>query len=125
MSAKDFLYNAEQNIYTCPQGQELTPRETPTNNRGRLVYAYTTRSADCKNCPLQAQCLSDKARYKSIQRWEHQGVIDEHKERMQEAPGVMRQRAALVEHPFGTLKHRAGMHHFLMHGLENVAVSSV
>ena len=30
----------------------------------------------------------------------------------------MCQRAALVEHPFGTLKHRVGMHHFLMRGLE-------
>jgi len=37
---------------------------------------------------------------------------------MQQTPGAMRQRAALVEHPFGTLKHRAGMHHFLMRGLE-------
>ena len=24
----------------------------------------------------------------------------------------------MVEHPFGTIKHRAGMHHFLMRGLE-------
>jgi hypothetical protein len=30
----------------------------------------------------------------------------------------MRQRAALVEHPFGTLKHRAGMHQFLMRSLK-------
>jgi hypothetical protein len=30
----------------------------------------------------------------------------------------MKKRGSLVEHPFGTLKHRAGMHHFLMRGLE-------
>ena len=30
----------------------------------------------------------------------------------------MRQRGALVEHPFGTLKRRAGLDHFLMRGLE-------
>lgn len=30
----------------------------------------------------------------------------------------MKKRAAIVEHPFGTLKHRAEMNHFLMRGLE-------
>lgn len=30
----------------------------------------------------------------------------------------MKTRGQLAEHPFGTLKHRAGMHHFLMRGLE-------
>jgi hypothetical protein len=30
----------------------------------------------------------------------------------------MKKRVSLVKHPFGTLKHRAGMHQFLMSGLE-------
>ena len=30
----------------------------------------------------------------------------------------MKKRSRLVEHPFGTLKHRAGMHHFLIRGFE-------
>ena len=116
--AKDFLYDAEKNIYTCPQGHELTARESPTHSNGRKVYIYRTQSSSCKNCPLQAQCLTEKVRYKKIQRWEHQDIIDEHKERMRKSPGIMRQRGALVEHPFGTLKHRAGMHHFLMRSLK-------
>jgi len=37
---------------------------------------------------------------------------------MKGAKGIMKTRGSLVEHPFGTLKHRAGMHHFLMRGLE-------
>lgn len=31
---------------------------------------------------------------------------------------MMSKRAAMLEHPFGTLKHRAGINHFLMRGLE-------
>ena len=31
---------------------------------------------------------------------------------------MMKKRGALVEHPFGVLKHRAGMNHFLMRSLE-------
>jgi hypothetical protein len=32
----------------------------------------------------------------------------------------MRLRAALVEHPFGTIKCRAGYRHFLVRGFDNV-----
>ncbi|MFY9260940.1 MAG: transposase, partial [Gallionella sp.] len=31
---------------------------------------------------------------------------------------ILKKRGAMVEHLFGTLKFRAGMHHFLMRGLE-------
>jgi hypothetical protein len=37
-----------------------------------------------------------------------------------EAGTVMRRRAALAEHPFGTLKCRAGYRHFLMRGFNKV-----
>ena len=51
-------------------------------------------------------------------RWEHSEVYIRHQKRMETRPDNARQRGALVEHPFGTLKDRAGMHHFLMRGLE-------
>ncbi len=53
-----------------------------------------------------------------MQRWEHQDIVEAHKERIQKNPTAMHQRAAWVEHPFGTLKHREGMHHFLMRSLK-------
>ena len=44
--------------------------------------------------------------------------MDRHRERMAEDKGeVMGLRGSLVEHPFGTLKVWAGVHHFLMRGL--------
>jgi hypothetical protein len=45
-------------------------------------------------------------------------VVERHKQRMAQKPSIMKQRGSLVEHPFGTLKSRAGIHHFLMRGLE-------
>ena len=39
---------------------------------------------------------------------------------MQGAGGKMRERCGLVEHPFGTLKHRAGWTHFLVRGFKKV-----
>ena len=48
----------------------------------------------------------------------YEEVAERHQNRMQNSKGIMRQRGALVEHPFGTLKRRAGWDHFLMRGLE-------
>ena len=39
---------------------------------------------------------------------------------MKDADAQMRRRAALAEHPFGTLKCRAGYRHFLVRGLNKV-----
>src|SRR5262245_35106386 len=39
---------------------------------------------------------------------------------MESAGGLMRRRSSLVEHPFGTLKCRAGYRHFLVRGLDKV-----
>ena len=79
---------------------------------------YQSKAADCSQCPLATQCLTDKAKVKQIYRWEHEAVVERHQQRMTQQPDSMKKRAALVEHPFGTLKHRAGMHHFLMRGLD-------
>ena len=112
-----FRYDAEQNTYTCPQNQTLTPSGNQQKN-GKTFTRYQSKTADCRPCQLAKHCLTEKARIKQLYRWEHEAVVDRHKQRMAQNPQRMKQRGALVEHPFGTLKHRAGMHHFLMRGLE-------
>jgi hypothetical protein len=62
--------------------------------------------------------LGRKQHLQKLERWEHEAVVDRHRERMKAGKAMMKKRSSLVEHPFGTLKHRAGMHHFLMRGLE-------
>jgi transposase len=113
-----FPYHAEQNYYTCPQGHTLQPGENRQKKDGKNVLRYRSQTSDCAACPLREQCLTSKAKIREIFRWEHQEVIEAHKKRMADDPAVMKRRGALVEHPFGTLKHRAGMNHFLMRGLE-------
>ena len=67
-----------------------------------------------------AGCLTEKAKLRTVYRWEHDEVIERHLARMQHAGALMSRRAALVEHPFGTLKCRAGYRHFLLRGFEKV-----
>ncbi|MGZ8214264.1 MAG: IS1182 family transposase [Methylosarcina sp.] len=113
-----FHYNAETDRYRCPQGETLAPCGSLQERDGRRIQAYKSKVSVCNSCPLRSQCLGEKSRYKKIERWEHEAVVERHKQRMENVGPIMKTRSQWVEHPFGTLKHRAGMHHFLMRGLE-------
>jgi hypothetical protein len=121
MSHEAFAYDAEKDVYRCPAGRLLTPSEgRKINTGGRSEIRYTSRKADCDGCPLRARCLSAKTPTRTVCRWEHEAVLERHRARMQDADAQMRRRSALAEHPFGTLKCRAGYRHFLVRGLNTV-----
>ena len=103
-----FKFNAESGVYTCPQGIPLTRYGTPHQINNKTYDRYKSKASACKQCPVRSQCLTDKANSKQLIRWEHEDVAERHQTRMHNSKGIMRQRAALVEHPFGTLKRRAG-----------------
>ena len=118
LTREQFEYDAGQDCYVCPQGEKLTRRGKSIQKGGKNYLRYKSGEAVCAECPMRKKCLGERSKSKHIERWEHEDVVDRHKQRMAENPDKMRQRAALAEHPFGTLKHRAGMNHFLMRGLE-------
>ena len=113
-----FNYDEAQDRYTCPNGEALEACGRPQSREGKLVQAYKSKVSACAACPLRAQCLAENATYKKLERWQHEAAVGRHRLRMAKAGGRMEKRGQLAEHPFGTLKHRAGMHHFLMRGLE-------
>jgi len=117
---ENFAYEAAQNVYRCPAGMSLLPTKTPKINGGRRETVYLSRKATCDACPLRTRCLSPKARTRTIYRWEHEDVIERHSLRMEQAGDRMSRRASLAEHPFGTLKCRAGYRHFLVRGFSKV-----
>ena len=115
---EQFSYDAEKNAYTCPQQKTLTVSGNPFKKGNKTFSRYQSQAGDCSGCPLHEQCLSEKSSLRTIDRWEHEAVIERHKQRMKQRPDAMKKRATLAEHPFGTLKNRAGSQHFLMRGLE-------
>jgi len=118
---KNFSYDGAADAYTCPAGQVLRPMEGRwTNTSGRVEIRYASRTRICRACPSRTKCLSPKASQRIIRRWEHEDVLERHRERMESAGDLMRRRSAIVEHPFGTLKCRAGYRHFLVRGFDKV-----
>jgi transposase len=120
-SLKDFSYDPAADAYRCPAGALLRPMKGRwQNTSGRLEIRYASRKAICGTCPLRARCLTPKAPYRTISRWEHEDVLERHRARMQGAGELMRRRSGIVEHPFGTIKCRAGYRHFLVRGFNKV-----
>jgi transposase len=120
-SLKDFSYDPAADTYRCPTGQLLRPTKRRfKNTSGRIEIRYLGRKATCATCPLRAGCLAPNASYRSVARWEHEDVLDRYRARMQGADELMRRRSGIVEHPFGTIKCRAGYRHFLVRGFNKV-----
>jgi hypothetical protein len=120
-SLKDFSYDGAADVYRCPSGELLHPMAGRwQNTSGRVEIRYAARKATCKACELKTRCLSQKATERTIRRWEHEDVLERHRARMAGADELMRRRFAIVEHPFGTIKCRAGYRHFLVRGFDKV-----
>ena len=115
-----FIYDEQQQVYRCPQGITLMKAERMVTINNKQYYRFRSTAGDCRHCAMRDQCLSKKGQFREIYRWEHEAVLVRHRERMEATPGAMRERSALAEHPFGTLKRRSGWDHFLVRGIDKV-----
>jgi len=115
-TGQDFIYDAENDRYTCPAGQYLTKGKVRSDRRDNIDH-YRNLTA-CSTCALKPRCTADK--HKRVKRWEHEGVLDKMQARLERMPDAMTIRRQTVEHPFGTLKAWMGSTHFLTRTLEKV-----
>lgn len=114
---EDFDYDADKDIYICPNGSELTFRNKATHH-GRVMKLY--KSEDCKRCQIKTECTRNKLG-RIIYRWEHEEVLEDMKKRMQRNKGKYKIRQWLSEHPFGTIKRSMNQGYLLLKGLKKVA----
>lgn len=115
-----FKYDAKNDCYQCPADNLLKRTGTQKKN-GKLFWRYASKVSQCSQCEHRQQCLPKTTGYRQLTRWEHEHIIEDHRERMEQSGREhMITRASLAEHPFGTMKSHMGLHHFLMRGLEKV-----
>ena len=113
---EDFVYKHLDDEYECPAGERLIWRFT-TEEKGQTLHKYW--SSNCPTCAIRDQCTTSK--YRRVARWEHEEVVEALDARLAREPERMRTRRAVVEHPFGTLKHWMGSTHFLTRTLDRVS----
>lgn len=106
-----FVYSAETDTLTCPNGKTLKRGGVHLKDQ---VITYRAQAQDCQTCPLKPTCTEAKRR--SVTRHVHEDALQRMDRRAtQEA---MRRRRCTVEHPFAGLKYRIFGHpRLLMRGL--------
>ena len=118
-----FIYNKEQNTYTCPQGQTLTTTGSWHKKTGRTQesgYQFQKyRTPACKTCPVKDLCTSRKAG-REIDRSQYADAVEENHQRYKDNPQLYRKRQEINEHIFGTIKRKWGYNHTNLIGLEKV-----
>lgn len=111
-----FKYDAEKDIYICPAGQQLEFFEN-TSKKGMKYRKY--KCSSCSNCKFKNNCTSSQ-NGRTLQRWEHESVLENVKEVTFKNNDTYKQRRCIVEHPFGTVKRSLGYSFFLRKRIENV-----
>jgi transposase len=104
-----FVYDAENDCYTCPDGGKLFYNRAKQKNGSRL---YVNPKA-CKNCPNKKKCTT--ANKRRIYRLKYQDALERNNARMKTAEGQAkyRKRSQTIEHVFGTIKAVWGYRQFL------------
>jgi hypothetical protein len=111
-NVENFIYNQDDNTYTCPQGHILTTNGTwhKTSNGSQFQQYKTTR---CKGCHVRGKCTSSKKNGKIVQRRKYAQNIEANRERIENDKATYKKRQAIAEHPYGTIKRQWGFSYII------------
>ena len=117
-----FIYNKQEDTYTCPQGETLTTTGTwHKKTRERDSHQFKKyRTPACKTCPVKSLCTGRVQGGREIDRSEFAEAVEENSKRYKENPALYRTRQEINEHIFGTIKRQWGYNHTNLKGLEKV-----
>lgn len=119
----EFVYDAERDIYVCPQGQTLSPGWV--DEQGERIQ-YHAPSAICAACPVRDRCTSHQ-RGRLIYRSFHASYL-ERVRGYHATPAfqkAMRKRSVWVEPLFAEAKQWHGLAKFRLRGLANVNIEGL
>jgi transposase len=117
-TVSDFSFDANQQVYRCPQGKELTRHARNQVNRYRTYDIYQAHPKDCAACPVRLRCLSKPTtsrRYLSVPvDAEQPNLIDAMKAKIDTEQGkrIYARRLGIVEPVFANLCVHKRLHRF-------------
>jgi hypothetical protein len=116
-----FIYNENEDKYTCPNNKKLHLIRKGEKKNGKLCDRY--RCNDCDECPIKDKCTTSKVG-RMVYRSVSQSWIDQYKEWVQKPENLekLKKRQTIVEHPFGTIKMIMGKYCFLLRKIPKVQI---
>ena len=128
----NFVYDAENDHFTCPNNEILTSNgnwSERKDRRGQFVQRvkrYNMSPKTCAKCPFADKCLSKTAVKNKVsrilERGEWQQASTDNKKRLETYEGKLmyKKRQGIVEHPYGVIKRQWDCSYTLLRGLEKV-----
>lgn len=123
-----FVYDAEQDLYRCPEGQSLPHRGVRQEQEGVLRHQYRAPAATCQACSHYAQCCPGSGKSgRTVTRTEYGPEIQAFVEKMKtpEAQILYRERKRVAEFPNLWLKTKLGLRRFRVRGLAKVSCETL
>lgn len=124
---ENWVYDAQSDTYTCPQGRTLAFREeakrTSENGYEKTVRLYECQS--CENCPFAAQCKKSGTQNRTVMHSEKgEAYKAKAKELLETERGreVRGNRSIEVESTFGDIKYNMKHQRFILRGSHKVYV---
>ena len=116
--AEAFTYEAANDRYLCPQGQELRLR---VRRAADSVFIYQAQAAVCNACPVKHQCTAS-ANGRQVFRSFFESYLDRVKgyRQLPAYRRALRKRHVLLESLFGEAKQWHGLRRFRLRGLHKV-----
>src|SRR5918997_436135 len=113
----EFVYDAEKDLYTCPQGQPLHRQGLDYKERS---IRYAAKPSACNACPLKSRCTKSKKKG----RWIRRSFDEEYLQRVrgyrdtEPYRKALRKRQVWVEPLFAEAKDWHGLRRFRLRTLE-------
>jgi transposase len=106
-----FIYNADADTYTCPEGKTLTTNGNwYQKSKQRYIYHVKHyKTSACSSCPALSLCTKNK-KGRLIERSEYQPYMDQNKQNIENNPASYQKRQAIIEHTYGIMKRQWGFY---------------
>jgi len=112
---RDYIYDAEADVYCCPNGQLLSYRTT--SRAGYREYRSDPRV--CRGCPLLGQCTSNAQCIKTLTRhvWEDCREEVDARRNTRKGKAIYKRRKETIERSFADAKQLHGHRYMRMRGM--------
>jgi hypothetical protein len=102
-----FPYDAKNNVYLCPAGQQLVHKAVLDRGHGLRTHVYKAPRAACASCVYRTQCVSKKP----TPQWRR-------------GTEIYRQCSQIDEFPHAWIKERCGLRQFRCRGQEKTGMEA-
>ena len=118
-SREGFIYDKENDRYTCSRGAHLPFKKITTSSLGYQMKTYRSSSKDCRHCPLRSVCIG-KSDFKKIDDTVDKPLYDRMHARLQtqKAKRMKKLRSSTVEPVLGTLVNYLNMRRVNTRGIK-------